>query len=82
VAVLLLSGPVAERDLQRWRNALDERIGPATVRRSQGQTAWQWVRARRMVRITTPAGGGTPMASISLVDGPLLDGLGEPRPRE
>ena len=82
VAVLLLSGPVAERDLQRWRNALDERIGPATVRRSQGQTVWQWVRARRMVRITTHAGGGTLMASVSLVDGPLLDGLGEPRPRQ
>jgi hypothetical protein len=82
VAVLLLSGPVADSDLQRWRTALDDRIGPATVRRSQGQTVWQWVRTRRMVRITMQAGAGTRMASVSLVDGPLLDGLGEPRPRQ
>lgn len=79
VAVLLLSGPVANRDLQRWRAALDDRIGPATVRQSQGQTLWQWVRARRMVRITAQAGDGTRLTSVSLVDGVLLDGLGEPQ---
>lgn len=79
VAILLLSGPVADSDLPRWRAALDDRIGPAAVRQSQGQTVWQWVRARRMVRITVQAGSGTRMASVSLVDGVLLDGLGEPR---
>jgi len=79
VAVLLLSGPVADGDRQRWRADLDDRIGPATVRQSQGQTIWQWVRARRMVRITAQAGAGTRMTSVSLVDGVLLDGLEEPR---
>ncbi len=79
VAVLLLLGPVADHDLLRWRAALDDRIGPAAGRQSQGQTLWQWVRARRMIRITAQAGDGTRLTSVSLVDGVLLDGLGEPR---
>jgi len=81
VAVLLLSGTVADADLRRWRAHLDARIGPATERHAQGQTVWQWVRAGRMIRITSRAEGGTQRASISLVDGRLLDGLGEPRPQ-
>jgi hypothetical protein len=79
LTVSLVHDWVADSDLQRWRAALDDRIGPATVRQSQGQTIWQWVRARQMVRITAQAGAGTRMTSVSLVDGVLLDGLGEPR---
>jgi hypothetical protein len=82
VAVVLLSGAVAESDLRRWRADLDDRIGPATVRQSQGQTTWQWIRARRMIRITTRLDGGARVASVSLVDGVLLDGLEAPRARQ
>lgn len=81
VAVLLLSGTVRETDLQRWQAELDRRIGPATTRQSQGQTIRQWIRSRRMIRITARTEGGTRVASVSLVDGVLLDGLEEPRPR-
>jgi hypothetical protein len=81
VAVLLLSGPVSEADLQRWQAELDRRIGPATTRQSQGQTIRQWIRSRRMIRITARTEGGARVASVSLVDGVLLDGLEEPRPR-
>ncbi|HEX9167083.1 MAG TPA: hypothetical protein VF862_14315, partial [Gemmatimonadales bacterium] len=80
VAVLLLSGTVTDVDLRRWRARLDARIGPATERHSQGQVVWQWVRSGRMIRITSRAEGGTQRASVSLVDGWLLDGLGEPGP--
>jgi hypothetical protein len=81
VAVLLLSGTVAENDLRRWRTALEAEVGPAAVRQVQGQTVWQWVRARKMIRITSRAERGTRTVSVSLVDGVLLDGLGGPGTR-
>jgi hypothetical protein len=76
VAVLLISGPVGDAGVARWRDRLAARYGSVPARREHGQESWQWVRRSRMIRLTTRREDGTRIASVSLVDGPLLDGLG------
>jgi hypothetical protein len=74
-AVLLLAAPVDEARLRRWVTDLSTRYGEVSPRARHGQLTWQWVRQRRMIRLTTRTEGETRMVSVSLVDGPLLDGL-------
>jgi hypothetical protein len=74
--VITLSGVVAPGQLERWRGTLEEsygRVGP----RVQG-TQWmlQWVRRGRMIRLTWRLERGQKVASVSLVDGHVLDGWG------
>lgn len=82
VAVLMIRGPVGEAGLDRWRDQLTTRYGSVSPKREHGQQTWQWVRRRRMIRLTTRRENAVRMVSVSLVDGPLLDGLGQgPRAR-
>jgi len=74
-AVLLLAAPMDEARLRRWVADLSTRYGEVTPRAANGQLTWQWVRQRRMIRLTTRIEGEGRMVSVSLVDGPLLDGL-------
>jgi len=74
-AVLLVAAPVDEARLRRWVADLSTRYGEVAPQASHGQLTWQWVRQRRMIRLTTRTEGETRMVSVSLVDGPLLDGL-------
>jgi hypothetical protein len=74
--VITLSGVVAPGQLERWREMLEAgygRVGP----RVQG-TQWmlQWVRRGRMIRLTWRLERGKKVASVSLVDGHVLDGWG------
>ena len=74
--VITLSGVVAPGQLERWRQTLEGsygRVGP----RVQG-TQWmlQWVRRGRMIRLTWRLERGEKVASVSLVDGHVLDGWG------
>lgn len=78
VGVLLLSGPVPETQLLRWRADLEAAFGPARTTAERDPTTWQWIRNRRMLRIAWRPGASGPTASVSLVDGRLLDGLGPP----
>jgi hypothetical protein len=74
-AVLLVAAPVDEARLRRWVADLSTRYGDVTPRAANGQRMWQWVRQQRMIRLTTRLEGANRMVSVSLVDGPLLDGL-------
>ena len=75
-AVLLISGDVDDAQLDGWVDNLSKRYGRVTARLANTQAMWQWVRERRMIRITTRIERGTRVVSVSLVDGIVLDGLG------
>ena len=75
-AVLLISGEVDDPALSRWVDDLSAKYGKVTARLANTQAMWQWVRQRRMIRITTRIERSTRVASVSLVDGVTLDSLG------
>jgi len=75
-AVLLISGEVDDPALTRWVDDLSAKYGKVTARLANTQAMWQWVRQRRMIRITTRIERSTRVASVSLVDGVTLDSLG------
>lgn len=75
-AVLLIASDVDDAQLDRWVDDLSGRYGRVTARLANTQAMWQWVRERRMIRITTRIERGTRVVSVSLVDGIILDGLG------
>lgn len=76
LAVLLLATTASAADLTRWVTALTGAYGPPALRNQQGLVTRQWVRARRMIRVTSRMTAGNQAVSVSLVDGVLLDGLG------
>ncbi|HKP30638.1 MAG TPA: hypothetical protein VJU15_14600 [Gemmatimonadales bacterium] len=75
-AILLISGEVEDSALTRWVDDLSAKYGKVTARLANTQAMWQWVRARRMIRITTRIERSNRVASVSLVDGITLDSLG------
>jgi hypothetical protein len=80
-AILLLAGPTTAEQVSRWRLELATKYGDAPVRTEHGQQSWQWIRRQRMIRLTSRTEAGERVASVSLVDGPLLDNLDTgPRP--
>jgi hypothetical protein len=79
--VLTLSGPVDFTRLDTWRGELLQRYGRVTARVQGTQSMLQWVRRGRMLRLTWRLEGGQPTASVSLVDGHVLDDWGRARTR-
>jgi hypothetical protein len=75
-AILLISGQVDDPGLNRWVDELSAKYGKVTARLANTQAMWQWVRERRMIRITTRIERSNRVASVSLVDGVTLDSLG------
>ena len=75
-AVLLISGEVNDSALTHWVDDLSAKYGKVTARLANTQAMWQWVKQRRMIRITTRIERSTRIASVSLVDGITLDSLG------
>jgi len=75
LAILLLATEASDAVLRGWLEELAGTYGPAAVRGEHGITTRQWVRARRMIRVTSRRQGGRQMVSVSLVDGVLLDAL-------
>lgn len=82
LAILVIRGPLGEAGLERWRRDLEAHYGSVTPTSDHGQETWQWIRQRRMLRLTTRREAGTRIVSVTLVDGPLLDGLHAPPPGE
>ncbi len=76
LAILVLRGALGEEGLTVWYRALASRFGWVTSTHDRGQDTWQWVRRGQMIRLTTREDRGARMVSVTLVDGPLLDGLG------
>jgi hypothetical protein len=78
-AVLMLSSPLSGVELDGWRSALESAFGTVDANVQGPQWALQWVRAGRMLRLTWRIENGAKVASVSLVDGRVLDGWGRRR---
>jgi hypothetical protein len=78
--VITLSGVVAPGQLERWRETLEGSYGRVGTRVQGAQWMLQWVRRGRMIRLTWRLERGEKVASVSLVDGHVLDGWGRRRP--
>jgi hypothetical protein len=74
--VIMLSGVVPGQQLEQWRGILERRYGVVDPRVQGTQSMLQWVRRGRMLRLTWRTERGRKVASISLVDGRVLDAWG------
>jgi hypothetical protein len=77
--VMMLSAAVEIDQLERWRSVLESRYGRVGTRVQGTQSMLQWVRRGRMLRLTWRRQRGERVASVSLVDGHVLDGWGRSR---
>jgi hypothetical protein len=77
--ILTLSGRMAPAAADQWRDTLVAHYGLVPVRVQGSQSMMQWVRRGRMLRLTWRVEGETTIASVSLVDGWVLDGWGARR---
>src|SRR3954471_9391698 len=74
--VMTLSGKVDSAQLGNWQDTLQDRYGTVVTRIQGTQRMLQWVRRGRMILLTWRVEGGTRVASVSLVDGRVLDNWG------
>ena len=74
--VITLSGVVAPGQLEHWRETLEGSYGRVGSRIQGAQWMLQWVRRGRMIRLTWRLERAGKVASVSLVDGHVLDGWG------
>ena len=79
--VITLSGGVGADQLERWRQTIERRYGRVNAKVQGSQWMMQWVRRGRMLRLTWRVERGEKVASISLVDGGVLDAWGADRGR-
>jgi hypothetical protein len=77
--VITLSGGVAGDQLDRWRRRIERRYGRVSAQVQGPQWMMQWVRQGRMLRLTWRIEQGVKVASVSLVDGRVLDAWGRSR---
>lgn len=72
--VIAISATLPTADFVRWRDEVERVYGPqaATVQGSQGMV--QWILGTQMLRLTWRSGPGRVETSVSIVDGPVLDG--------
>jgi hypothetical protein len=77
--VMTLSGRVAPEQLERWRQSLQSQYGAVQPRTQGTQSMLQWVRRGRMLRLTWRLERSGKIASVSLVDGHVLDAWGRAR---
>jgi hypothetical protein len=75
--VITLSAPVNGETLDRWRGLIESRYGRVGARVQGSQWMMQWVRRGRMLRLTWRTDRGERTASVSLVDGRVLDAWGK-----
>jgi hypothetical protein len=74
--VMTLSGKVDSAQLGNWQDTLQSRYGKVGTWVQGTQRMLQWVRRGRMIRLTWRVEGGSQVASVSLVDGRVLDNWG------
>lgn len=77
--IITISGAVLPERLDLWRQALQQRYGTVGTRVQGTQSMLQWVRRGRMMRLTWRLEGSGTIASVSLVDGRVLDDWGRSR---
>jgi hypothetical protein len=71
--VMTISGKVDSIQLETWRETLQDRYGRVGLRTQGKQSMLQWVRRGRMIRLTWRWERREQVASVSLVDGHVLD---------
>jgi hypothetical protein len=72
--VLTLSTQLDNDLLEQWRSDLAVRYGTVNARAQGTQWMQEWIRRGQMLRLTWRVDGGQKRISVSLVDGPTLDG--------
>lgn len=74
IGVVTISATLPTADFTRWRDDVEAVYGPraATVQGAQGMV--QWIVGTQMLRLTWRSASGRVDTSISIVDGPVLDG--------
>ena len=77
--ILTLSGPVTGEQLDGWKTELESAFGGVGARVQGPQWMLQWVRQGRMMRLTWRIDNNAKVASVSLVDGWVLDDWGRRR---
>jgi hypothetical protein len=77
--VMALSSRLDTDQLAAWRRTLQDRYGRVGIRVQGTQSMQQWVRRGRMLRLTWRLQQQDQIASVSLVDGHVLDGWGRTR---
>jgi hypothetical protein len=77
--VITLSAPVSPAVLDAWHDDLTRRYGRVPSTAQGTQRMMQWVRRGRMLRLTWRAESSGTTASVSLVDGRVLDRWGRGR---
>jgi hypothetical protein len=74
--VLMLSSPLSGVELDTWRSGLESAFGSVGANVQGPQWMLQWVRQGRMLRLTWRIENGKKVASVSLIDGRVLDSWG------
>jgi hypothetical protein len=77
--VITLSAPISAPALHAWQSDLSRRYGRVQTSTQGKQRMMQWVRRGRMLRLTWRVESSDTIASVSLVDGRVLDGWGRAR---
>jgi hypothetical protein len=77
--ILTLSGPVTGEQLDGWKTELESAFGGVGARVQGPQWMLQWVRQGRMMRLTWRVDNNAKVASVSLIDGFVLDDWGRRR---
>jgi hypothetical protein len=72
--VLTISGSVSAAQLDDWRRLIEDDYGKVGARVQGPQWMMQWIRRQQMIRLTWRVENNQKVASVSLVDGPVLDG--------
>lgn len=78
-SIITISAVVDSTRLARWRGSLQSRYGRVGARVQGNQWMMQWVRRGRMLRLTWRVDRNERVASVSLIDGRVLDDWGRSR---
>jgi hypothetical protein len=78
-SIITISDNVESEQLERWRRRIETQYGHVGARVQGTQWMMQWVRQGRMLRLTWRVEQGQKLASVSLVDGHVLDAWGQSR---
>jgi hypothetical protein len=73
-AITTLSARLPDARFARWREFLEGRYGAVPEKRQGPMRMMQWVHQGRMLRLSWRPKGRDFETSVSMVDGPLLDG--------
>jgi hypothetical protein len=79
--IITISRGLDSSQLDRWKGDIVARYGQVGARAQGAQWMMQWVRRGRMLRLTWRAEKHSKTASVSLVDGRVLDAWGRSRAR-